>query len=231
MHSCDIFFYQAGLKVGPDVIARYAKAFGLGSATGIDLTGEKLGLVPSPDGRRERGRVWHSGETLNVAIGQGALLVTPLQVARMMSAFANGGVLWKPRLVQKVERPDGSLAYSETSKMTGQVDLSPAIWAFLRHSMSGVVNDGGTGVAARIPGLEVAGKTGTAQTIANSKSEKGQDHAWFASFAPADDPQVVVVVIVEGGGKGGQVAAPIAREIYQAIFLEKVAMGVIAFGS
>ena len=231
IHSCDVFFYQAGLKVGPDVIARYAKAFGFGSATGIDLTGEKVGLVPSPAGRRERGRVWHAGETLNVAIGQGALLVTPLQVARMTSAIANGGVLWKPRLIQKVERPDGSLAYSETSKMTGQVDLAPAIWAFLRHSMSGVVNDGGTGVAARIPGLEVAGKTGTAQTIANSKSEKGQDHAWFAAFAPAKDPQVVVVVMVEGGGHGGSVAAPIAREIFQAIFLEKVAMGVIAFGS
>jgi penicillin-binding protein 2 len=217
--------------VGPEAIARYAKAFGFGAATGIDLTGEKAGLVPSPGARRERGRVWHSGETLNVAIGQGALLVTPLQVARMTSAIANGGVLWKPRLIQKVERPDGTLAYAETSKMTGQVDLAPAIWAFLRHSMSGVVNDGGTGVAARIPGLEVAGKTGTAQTVANSKSEKGQDHAWFAAFAPAKDPQVVVVVLVEGGGHGGSVAAPIARQIFQAIFLEKVAMGVIAFGS
>jgi cell division protein FtsI/penicillin-binding protein 2 len=94
--------------------------------------------------------------------------------------------------------------------------------------MSGVVNEGGTGAAARLPGLEIAGKTGTAQTIANSKSEKGQDHAWFAAFAPANDPQVVVVVLVEGGGHGGSVAAPIARQIFQAIFLEKVAMGVLA---
>jgi len=228
MQSCDIFFYQYGLKVGPEAIARYAKAFGLGGPTGIDLPGEKVGLVPSPAGRRERGRVWHSGETLNVAIGQGALLVTPLQVARMTAAIANGGILWKPRLIQRVERPDGTVAYTESSKMLEHVDLSPVIWAFLRSSMSGVVNEGGTGAAARIPGLEVAGKTGTAQTVANSKSEKGQDHAWFASFAPAKDPQVVVVVMVEGGGHGGSVAAPIARQIYQAIFLEKVAMAVVA---
>lgn len=228
MQSCDVFFYQYGLKVGPESIARYAKAFGLGAATGIDLPGEKLGLVPSPAGRRERGRIWHSGETLNISIGQGALLVTPLQVARMTAAIANGGILWKPRLIQRVERPDGTLAYTESSKMSDHVDLSPVIWAFLRHAMSGVVNEGGTGVGAKIDGLEVAGKTGTAQTIANSKSEKGQDHAWFASFAPANDPQVVVVVMVEGGGHGGSVAAPIARQIYQAIFLEKVAMAVVA---
>jgi penicillin-binding protein 2 len=228
MQSCDIFFYQYGLKVGPDAITRYAKAFGLGASTGIDLASERAGLVPTPAGRKERGRVWHSGETLNISIGQGALLVTPMQVARLTSAIANGGILWKPRLIQKVERPDGTLAYAETSKMTGQVDLSPVIWAYLRHAMSGVVNEGGTGAAARLPGLEIAGKTGTAQTIANSKSEKGQDHAWFAAFAPANDPQVVVVVLVEGGGHGGSVAAPIARQIFQAIFLEKVAMGVLA---
>ena len=113
---------------------------------------------------------------------------------------------------------------SKSSKMTGRVDLSPIVWAFLRQALSGVVNEGGTGGAARIPGVEVAGKTGTAQSVSKSDSAKGQDHAWFASFAPARDPEVVVVVLVERGGKGGQVAAPIARQIYQAIFLEKVAM-------
>jgi penicillin-binding protein 2 len=227
VHSCNIFFYQAGLKVGPDAIARYARAFGLGAPSGIDLSGERPGLVPSPDWKRARlGRSWSAGETLNVAIGQGQLLVTPLQVARMMSAFANRGVLWKPRVVQRVERADGTLAYSEPTKMTGQVDLSPAVWEFLRQAMAGVVS-GGTGVASRIPGIQIAGKTGTAQSVANSDSAKGQDHAWFASFAPVDDPQVVVVVLVERGGKGGQVAAPIAKQIYQAIFLEKVAMAVL----
>jgi penicillin-binding protein 2 len=225
IHSCNIFFYQAGLKVGPAAIARYAEAFGLGSPSGIDLGGEKAGLVPFVDGRRRiDGRKWQAGDTVNMSIGQGQVLVTPMQVARMMSAVANGGVLWRPRLVQRVERVDGSLAYSSSSKMTGRVDLSPVVWAFLRHALSGVVNEGGTGGAARIPGVDVAGKTGTAQSVSKSDSAKGQDHAWFASFAPAQDPEVVVVVMVERGGKGGQVAAPIARQIYQAIFLDKVAM-------
>jgi penicillin-binding protein 2 len=225
IHSCNIFFYQAGLKVGPAAIARYAEAFGLGSPSGIDLGGEKPGLVPFVDGRRRvDGRKWQAGDTVNMSIGQGQVLVTPMQVARMMSAVANGGVLWRPRLVQRVERVDGLLAYSSASKMTGRVDLSPIVWAFLRHALSGVVNEGGTGGAARIPGIDVAGKTGTAQSINKSDAAKGQDHAWFASFAPVQDPEVVVVVLVERGGKGGQVAAPIARQIYQAIFLEKVAM-------
>jgi len=225
IHSCNIFFYQAGLKVGPAAIARYSEAFGLGAPSGIDLGGEKAGLVPFRDGRRRiDGRKWQAGDTVNMSIGQGQVLVTPMQVARMMSAVANGGVLWRPRLVQRVERVDGSLAYSSSSKMTGRVDLSPIVWAFLRQALAGVVNEGGTGGAARNPGVEVAGKTGTAQSVNKSDSAKGQDHAWFASFAPAQDPEVVVVVLVERGGKGGQVAAPIARQIYQAIFLEKVAM-------
>ncbi|HWM79743.1 MAG TPA: penicillin-binding transpeptidase domain-containing protein, partial [Methylomirabilota bacterium] len=146
MHSCNIFFYQSGLKVGPAAIARYAQAFGLGAPTGVDLGGEKPGLVPFLDGRRRGdGRSWQAGDTVNMSIGQGQLLVTPMQVARMMSAVANGGILWRPRLVQRVERIDGTLAYSSSSKMTGRVDLSPVVWTFLRHALSGVVNEGGTG--------------------------------------------------------------------------------------
>jgi len=222
--SCNIFFYQAGFKVGPEAISRYARAFGLGAASGIDLGGEKPGLVPWIDGRRRGdGRAWQAGDTVNMAIGQGPLLVTPMQVARMMAAVANGGILWRPRLVQRVERVDGSIAYSAPTRATGHVDISPVVWGFLRQALTAVVNEG-TGLQARIPGLDIAGKTGTAQSVANSDSAKGQDHAWFASFAPAADPEVVVVVLVERGGKGGQVAAPIARQIYQAIFLEKVAM-------
>ncbi len=232
VQSCNIFFYQAGLKVGPDAIARYAQAFGLGAPSGIDLGSEKPGLVPFATSQRHRyGRGWQAGDTINMSIGQGQLLVTPMQVARMMAAIANGGILWKPRLVQRVERADGSLAYSASSKMTGRVDLSPVVWSFLRNALSGVVNEGGTGAAARIPGVEIAGKTGTAQSVAKSDSAKGQDHAWFASFAPAADPQYVVVVLVERGGRGGQVAAPIARQIYQSIFLEKVAMVSLGEGS
>jgi penicillin-binding protein 2 len=225
IHSCNIFFYQAGLKVGADAIVRYARAFGLGASPGTELGAEKPGLVPVVStSRRRHSRGWQAGDTVNISIGQGALLVTPMQVARMMAAVANGGILWKPRLVERVERPDGTLAYSSASKLLGQVDLSPVVWAFLRSALVGVVNEGGTGSAARLPGITIAGKTGTAQSVNKSDAAKGQDHAWFASFAPADDPQVVVVVLVERGGKGGQVAAPIARQIYQAIFLEKVAM-------
>jgi penicillin-binding protein 2 len=221
--SCNIYFYQYGLRIGGSAITRYAAMFGLGRPTGVAVGSEKSGLIPHPRSARGRkGPVWHAGDTVNMSIGQGALLVTPMQVARFMAAVANGGVLWRPRLVQRVERGQ-DVVWSDRGEVTGYVQLSPMVWAFLRQSLWSVVNEGGTGAGARIPGLDVAGKTGTAQTIANSKSDKGQDHAWFASFAPARAPEVVVVVLVERGGKGGQVAAPIARQILRAIFLEKVA--------
>ncbi|MEX2147852.1 MAG: penicillin-binding protein 2 [Candidatus Rokuibacteriota bacterium] len=222
--SCNIYFYDKGLKVTGPVIARYAGMFGFGQATGIDLLGERFGLIPMPKARKGRSAAtFHAGDTVNMSIGQGQVLVTPMQVARFMSAVANGGVLWKPRLVQRIERAERGVVWSDAGTVNGHVELSPAVWALLRQSLWAVVNDGGTGGAARIPGLDIAGKTGTAQTIANSKSDKGEDHAWFASFAPVNAAEVVVVVMVERGGKGGQVAAPIARQILNAIFLEKVA--------
>ncbi len=224
VHSCNVYFYQAGLRIGPDTIARYARAFGLGAATGIDLPGEKFGLIP---GARRTRRAPLPGDTANLAIGQGALLVTPLQVARMMAAVASGGILFKPRLVQRVESADGRLLFSDPGLVNGHVRLSPVVWDFLRQSLRDVVNEG-TGWAARIPGIDIGGKTGTAQIVAKSRADRGQDHAWFASFAPVEDPQCVVVVMVERGGAGGQVAAPIARQIYQAIFLERVASAGLA---
>jgi penicillin-binding protein 2 len=224
VQSCNVYFYQAGLKIGGTTIARYAKAFGLGAPTGIDLPGERRGLIPEPKLRSGRGaKTWYAGETVNMSIGQGAVAVTPMQTARFMAAVANGGVLWKPRLVQRIERPDRGVVWSDSGKVMGHVELSPVVWAFLRRSLWGVVHEGGTGGGARLPGLDVAGKTGTAQMIAKSRSDKGQDHAWFAAFAPVNDPEVVVVVMAEGGGKGGQVAAPIAKKILEAVFLEKVA--------
>jgi len=140
-----------------------------------------------------------------------------------MATVANGGVLWRPRLVQRIERSDGGLVYSDAGQVNGHVELSPVVWEFLRRSLWAAVNDGGTGAGARIPGLDIAGKTGTAQIIGKSKAALGQDHAWFAAFAPAKDPEVVVVVLAERGGKGREVAAPIARQILSAIFFEKVA--------
>jgi len=219
VESCNVYFYQAGLRIGMDTIARYARAFGFGTSTGIDLPGEKPGFIPAS--RRGR-RPAFLGDTANMAIGQGAVLATPMQVARMMAAVANGGVFFKPRLVQRVLRADGRVLYSDPGRVNGHVELSPMVWAFLRQSLLDVVNEG-TGVAAHIPGIEIAGKTGTAQLVANSRADRGQDNAWFAAFAPANDPQYVVVVMIEHGGKGGEVAAPIARAIYDAIFFEKVA--------
>jgi penicillin-binding protein 2 len=218
-----VYFYNAGLKIGAPAIAKYALAFGLGAPTGIDLGAEKFGLIPQPKAGKSKRITWHAGETVNMSIGQGQVLVTPIQVARFMSAVANGGVLWKPRLVQRIERPERGVVWSDSGTVAGHVELNPAVWALLRQSLWAVVNDNGTGAAARIPGLDIAGKTGTAQTIRDSKSSKGQDHAWFAAFAPAKDPEVVVVVLVERGGHGGSTAAPIARQILNAIFFEKVA--------
>ena len=223
--SCDVYFYTQGLKIGGAAIAKYAKAFGFAAATGIELGTEKIGLIPEPKPRKDKkSRAWTGGDTLNVSIGQGAVLVTPMQVARMMSAVANGGVLWKPRLVQRIERPEQGVVFRDPGQVNGHVELSPVVWALIRDGLWAVVNEWGTGGAAKIPGLDIAGKTGTAQIIANSKSEKGEDHAWFAAFAPAKDPQAVVVVLVERGGHGGEAAAPIAKKIFNAIFYEKVAV-------
>ena len=228
--SCNISFYEAGLKIGGAAIVKYAGAFGFGQPTAIDLPGEKSGLLPRPQSVRSRqGKTmaFPPGETVNMSIGQGTVLVTPMQIARFMAAVSNGGVLWRPRLVQRVERQD-QVVWSDQGQVAGHVELSPVVWAFLRQSLWAVVNDNGTGAAAKIPGLDIAGKTGTAQMIAKSKAEKGQDHAWFAAFAPVKAPEVVVVVLVERGGKGGQVAAPIARKILNAIFFEKIAAVEIA---
>ena len=228
--SCNIFFYEAGLKIGGAAIVKYASAFGFGQSTAIDLPGEKSGLLPKPQtvrSRQGKTMAFPPGETVNMSIGQGTVLVTPMQITRFMAAVANGGVLWRPRLVQRVERPD-RVVWSDQGQVAGHAELSPVVWAFLRQSLWAVVNDNGTGAAARIPGLDIAGKTGTAQIIANSKSDKGQDHAWFAAFAPVKDPEVVVVVFVERGGHGGTAAAPIAKQIFSTIFLEKVAFA--AFG-
>jgi penicillin-binding protein 2 len=226
-HSCNTFFYQLGLKLGPERIVAMADAFGLGRVSGSALTGERPGLVPSPEWKRRVHKDrWHPGDTVSLSIGQGLITVTPLQMARMMAALANGGTLWKPRLVERVESPDGTVRTVERAAVERRVELAPVIFDYLVEAMTAVVAEG-TGKQARLPGIAVAGKTGTAQTH-EFKSEadrkrRDADHAWFAGFAPAHEPQVVVVVFAERAGLGGQVAAPIAREVFKAIFLEKVA--------
>jgi len=211
--SCDVFFYHLGQRLGIERIARYARLFGLGSLTGLEISGEKPGLVPGEAwSLATRGTPWYAGETISVSIGQGPLLVTPVQIASMMAIVANGGTRVRPRLV----------VGTAEKEPTG---LDPEVLAFVREALSAVVNDNGTGYAARMTGLEVAGKTATVQVIEqvtwiDSKDlpYERRDHAWFASFAPADDPQLVVVVFVEHGGHGSQAAAPLAKLMYETFF-------------
>jgi penicillin-binding protein 2 len=226
--SCNTFFYQLGLKVGPERIGRMAEAFGLGRPAGTGLIGERGGLVPSPAWKK---RVfhdrWHAGDTVSLSIGQGLVTATPLQMARFMAAVGNGGTLWKPRLVARVKTLDGADVASEPAVEDSRVDVAPVVLDFLRQALWAVVNEGGTGKGAMVPGLSIAGKTGTAQTHEfksdSERKRRDQDNAWFAAFAPVEDPQAVVVIFAEHAGLGGQVAAPIAREVFKAIFLEKVA--------
>jgi len=217
MHSCDVYFYEVGERLGIERIAKWARRFGLGEPTGVDVAGERSGLVPDDAwSQKARGHRWYPGETISVAIGQSALLTTPIQMARMFAAFANGGNLVEPHLV------DGGGAPPRP------VEALPAgVLAPVRSGLWRVVNeDGGTARGARVPGLEVAGKTGTVQVVsqeAYSDSSKElpwklRNHAWFAAYAPAERPQLVVVVFVEHGGKGSAAAAPIARTLYESFF-------------
>lgn len=211
--SCDVYFYHLGKRLGIDRIARYARLFGLGSRTGVEIAGEKAGLVPDERWSLEaRGTPWYSGETISVSIGQGPLLVTPLQIASLMATVANGGWLVRPRLVK------GETVRHET-------DLDQNHLATIREALSAVVNDGGTGAAARIEGIQVAGKTATVQVVeqvtwmdSDDLPYERRDHAWFASFAPAEDSELVVVAFVEHGGHGSQAAAPLAGLVYETYF-------------
>ncbi len=218
--SCDVYFYQLAHRLGIGRIGRYARLFGLGEATGLDITGEKRGLVPDPDwSLRARGTPWYAGETISVGIGQGPLLVTPLQIASMMAIVANGGYRVVPHLAQTSRVPPPP-----------PLPLDRSAVEMVREALWAVVNEGGTGATARVPGIDIAGKTGTVQVVEQKtwiRSEElpfeHRDHAWFASFAKVEGTDLVVVVFVEHGGRGSRVAAPLAKTIYEtyyAAFLE-----------
>ncbi|HYC88864.1 MAG TPA: penicillin-binding protein 2 [Thermoanaerobaculia bacterium] len=240
--SCDIYFYTIGGRLGVDKINEYARKLTFGEISHIDLDGERAGLVPSTKWRTEnpvktsRGAdpKWYPAETISVAIGQGPLIVTPLQVANMTAAVANGGKVFKPHVVKYINRvqQDGKYKlFRVPSRVLDEIQLSPPALAAVRRGLWQVVNDqGGTGSNARVEGLNVAGKTGSVQVIAysgwikaTSLPFKFRDHAWFASFAPADKPEIVVVVFVEHGGAGGADAAPLAKLMYEAWFRDKIA--------
>lgn len=209
-HSCDTYFYRQGVKIGIEVIAAYARRLGLGGRTGVELPGESEGLVPDPEWSRDRrGYPWYPGETVSVAIGQGPLLTSPLQVAVMTAAVANGGFRVRPYLVAGGGEPPEPLG------------LDAEVIAFVAEALANVVANG-TGRSARTPVVAVAGKTGTAQVVAQETWIRSEDlppdqadHAWFTSYAPVDAPELVVVVFVENGGRGSEAAAPLARELLE----------------
>jgi penicillin-binding protein 2 len=224
VQSCDVYYYNVGLKLGVDRIAQWAKKFGLGGPTGLALDSEKPGLVPSSAWKKKRfGQPWYEGETPSVSIGQGYNLATPLQMVRVAAALGNGGIIYEPNIVSKIVNPDGEIAYQFTPKIQSRLNASPKTLEAVREACRGVVA-GGTGAAARLPNIEVGGKTGTSQVVSLGKEGKGkgrrktQDHAWFVSFAPVEDSQIAVAVIIEHGGQGGKVAAPVAREVMREFF-------------
>ena len=223
--SCDVFFFKVGEQLGVDRLAEYARAFGLGRRTGVDLDNEAAGLVPSQAWKlRKLGVAWQGGETLSVAIGQGFNLVTPLQMASLMAAVANGGVMYKPLLVERIEDVNrGEVTFVEPEDV-GRLPVSDETLERIRTGLVEVVNGrSGTGSVAHIEGVTVAGKTGTAQVIAmgerpghdeeNKIPLRFRDHAWFVAFAPVEAPEIAVSVLVEHGGHGGSAAGPIAREM------------------
>ena len=233
--SCDIFFYNTGARLGIDKISEFANKMTFGELSKIDLDGEKAGIVPSTQwAEKKQHRKWYPSETISVAIGQGPLIVTPLQVANMMAAIANGGTVYQPHVVKKVEHvnPNGSAEIREVQpQIVHKVQLAPEALQTVRLGLWKVVNEeGGTAGAARVPGLDISGKTGTVQVIAQhgwmstaNMPFPSRDHAWFASFAPRDNPQLVVVVFVEHAGThGGVDSAPLAKLLYMSRFSQQV---------
>jgi len=217
VHSCDVYFFTVGNRMGIERIAEYAELAGIGKKTGIDLPNEKEGLMPSPHWKlRVQREKWYAGETISVAIGQGAVTVTPIQLASVLGGLVSGGIWYKPHLVKN--------AHIDPPR---RADFHPENVATIVSAMCGVVNEGGTGAGAAIPGLEICGKTGTAQRISNelAKSNKAlalamRDNGWFVGFAPRENPEIVVVALWEGGGKGA-FSAPIVRDVIKAYFDKK----------
>ncbi|MGQ0792490.1 MAG: penicillin-binding protein 2 [Deltaproteobacteria bacterium] len=220
VQSCDVYFYNLGLRLGVDKLSEGLSSFGFGRLTGIGIR-EKPGILPSREWKTKAlKQPWYPGETVVMSIGQGYLTTTPLQIAMMTAAVANGGSLLQPELVKRVVSHEGKIIAEYEPKETGQVEIPPDALGPVRGALEGVVNEvGGTGRGSRLAEMKVAGKTGTAQVVSLEKQSKRvehQDHAWFTSYAPAEAPEIAVTVLVENGGKGGAVAAPIAKQVLEA---------------
>jgi penicillin-binding protein 2 len=224
--SCDVWFYEVGLKLGIDKLAATALEMGMGQNYDFPLDSVKKGLIPTKEWKKKRfNQGWFNGETAIAAIGQGYVLTTPLQLAVMTAAVANGGKVLRPQVVKRIEDLGGRVIFTATPEPFSTLDLPPGMFRAVRQGMEAVVHEGGgTGAACRIPGLRVAGKTGTAQVIqsktavASGDPKNLRDHALFVAYAPADKPKIAVAVIVEHGGHGGSAAAPVARAIFAQYF-------------
>jgi len=209
VNSCDVYFYRLGLLLGVNRIADFADECGFGKLTGIKLPGEKDGLIPDKSWRKNR--AWYSGDTALLSIGQSYLLVTPLQLVNFVSAVANGGTIYEPRILLQAQ-----------PEQIGKLPFSRKIIKEIKKALCEVVSDKGTGKFAQVRGLEIAGKTSTVQVVKMKHVRKYKkipykfrDHAMFVAFAPAKNPQIALVVVVEHGGEGGKVAAPIAKQIFK----------------
>jgi penicillin-binding protein 2 len=230
MKSCDVYFYQIGMELGVDRIAKYAKAFGLGSKLGVALNMERPGLVPTSAWKKLVHRIpWATGETPPISIGQGYNLITPVQMATLYATLGNGGNIWRPHLVRRVVNHLGENIAEEGSHLIQKVEgISPKPLDIVRKGLVEVVmNEQGTGKNSRVEGIVVAGKTGSVQVVSLKKnhnqkdvSVKWKEHAMFAAFAPAENPEIAVAIVSENDavGGGGASAAPVAGKILNAWF-------------
>ncbi|HUK55681.1 MAG TPA: penicillin-binding protein 2 [Nitrospiria bacterium] len=224
VQSCDVYFYEMGRRVGIDRLADYAFRYGLGQPTGIELTSEKSGVIPTSQWKlRTKGEPWFPGETLSAAIGQGFVTVTPLQLADLIATVAMSGVRYQPHLIKAIrDRATGRL-FEFPPVQLGKVELAQGTFDAIRQALSGVVSEPhGTGASARSTITSIGGKTGTAQVVeeklgvqTSSLPKELQDHAWFIAFAPVEDPQIAVAVLIEHGGHGGETAAPPAKRVIE----------------
>jgi len=226
--SCDVFYYQLGEKLGVDKIAAAARAFKLGAPLGVELLNEKSGLIPTSEWKQKRfGKRWYHGETLPVSIGQGAVLMTPIQLASMTATIANEGTIYRPHLVKRIVDPDGKTVRETNNEIIGTASFPKESFRLVKLGMLAVVNEpGGTGAKARQYDVKVAGKTGSSQVVKmrngkNSSKYEFRDHAIFVAFAPFEKPEIAVSVVVEHGEHGGSAAAPIAGKILRAYFDSK----------
>jgi len=230
--SCDVYYYNLGISLGPDVIAKYARLFGLGQPTEIKLPGEQRGLIPDTQWKMERFKdIWHPGETLSIAIGQGYISATPIQLANAYAAIGNGGFLYKPYIVKKIEKRNGELIKEFHPELKRKIEIAPEVFESVKDGLYQVANSpGGTAiVSGHSKKVVISGKTGTAQVRAFSdimrmKCEsmpiKDRHHGWFVGYAPRDNPEIAVAVIAEHSCHG-TAAAPIVRDVIEAYFNKK----------